>query len=161
MDSYIVIDGWKSNIRFSSAHVIPEYEKCGRLHGHSYGVHIKIEGTPDSKGIIMDFSLVKDTLKEIVNELDHKILIPENSKSMKIQKDKVNIIVSLLEKRYAFPLNDCVFLSIESTSAENLAAFILESFVERIQLPKNIKRIEIGVDEGFGQGARISKSINS
>ena len=57
MESYISIDGWKANIRFSSAHVIPEYEKCGRLHGHTYAVHVKIYGETDEKGIIIDFSI--------------------------------------------------------------------------------------------------------
>ena len=56
MISYIIIDGWKSNIRFSSAHIIPDYEKCGRLHGHTYAVHAKISGKLDKNGIIMDFS---------------------------------------------------------------------------------------------------------
>ena len=157
MSSYIIIDGWKSNIRFSSAHIIPEYEKCGRLHGHSYGVHIKIKGKPDSKGIIMDFSLVKDKLKDIVNMLDHKILVPEKGKSIKIKRLKDQIEIILLEKRYIFPISDCIFLPIESTSAENLASYILEQFLDKISLTEDIEEIEIGVDEGFGQGARISK----
>ena len=157
MSSYILIDGWKSNIRFSSAHIIPEYEKCGRLHGHSYGVHIKIRGKPDSKGIIMDFSLVKDTLKKIINILDHKVIIPEKSKSIKIEKQEDNVKISLLEKSYVFPISDCVFLPIKSSSAENLASYILESFVKKISDSKDIEEIEVGVDEGFGQGARISK----
>ena len=88
MDSYLEIDGWRSNIRFSSAHIIPEYEKCGRLHGHTYAVHVKIGGKLDSKGIIMDFSLLKDALKKIVNELDHRILIPAKSNAAKIVKGK-------------------------------------------------------------------------
>lgn len=159
MNSYIIIDGWKSNIRFSSAHIIPEYEKCGRLHGHSYGVHIKIKGKPDSKGIIIDFSLVKDILKEIVNNLDHKILIPEKSNIIKIEKQRNNVKITLLEKTYIFPSSDCIFLPIESTSAENLASFILENFLKKISEPKDLEEIEVGVDEGFGQGARISKVI--
>ncbi|RLF42165.1 MAG: 6-pyruvoyl tetrahydropterin synthase family protein, partial [Thermoplasmata archaeon] len=44
MMSYIEIDGWRANIRFSSAHIIPEYDKCGRLHGHTYAIHAKIYG---------------------------------------------------------------------------------------------------------------------
>ena len=159
MSSYIVIDGWKSNIRFSSAHIIPEYEKCGRLHGHSYGVHVKIKGEPDSKGIILDFSIVKDSLRKIINLLDHKVLIPEISKSINIKKLKDHIEVSLLDKRYVFPVSDCVFLPLESTSAENLAIFVLEQFLKHIPLSDKIKEIEIGVDEGFGQGARISKVL--
>jgi 6-pyruvoyltetrahydropterin/6-carboxytetrahydropterin synthase len=157
MNSYIIIDGWKSNIRFSSAHIIPEYEKCGRLHGHSYGVHIKVKGKPDSKGIILDFSMVKDALRKIINDLDHKILIPKKSNVMKINKQEDSVSISLSEKNYVFPVSDCVFLPIESTSAENLASYILESFVKNISLHKQIEEIEIGVDEGYGQGARISK----
>ncbi|RLF38168.1 MAG: 6-pyruvoyl tetrahydropterin synthase family protein, partial [Thermoplasmata archaeon] len=55
MIGYIRIDGWKAGIKFSAAHIIPEYEKCGRLHGHSYAIHAKVYGNPNEKGIIMDF----------------------------------------------------------------------------------------------------------
>ena len=159
MNSYIYIDGWKSNIRFSSVHIIPEYEKCGRLHGHTYAVHIKISGKPDDKGIIMDFSKVKDSLKKIVSELDHMILIPEKSNTIKIEKAKEYVKLSFLGKTYFFPLDDCIFLPINSTSAENLSKFLLEKFLKKISFPKNIDLIEIGVDEGYGQGAKISKKL--
>ncbi|MCD6411585.1 MAG: 6-carboxytetrahydropterin synthase, partial [Thermoplasmata archaeon] len=74
MIGYIRIDGWKAGIKFSAAHIIPEYEKCGRLHGHSYAIHAKVYGNPNEKGIIMDFIHLKNNLKEIAEELDHKIL---------------------------------------------------------------------------------------
>ncbi|MDH7507485.1 MAG: 6-pyruvoyl tetrahydropterin synthase family protein [Candidatus Thermoplasmatota archaeon] len=153
------MDGWKSNIRFSSAHIIPEYEKCGRLHGHTYAVHAKINGDPDKNGIIMDFSLLKNSLKQIVDELDHKILIPKKSINVKIEKDKKNVKISFFEKNYVFPLSDCVFLPITSTSAENLGLYILKKVLDKIVFMKNIKSIEIGVDEGYGQGARILKKL--
>jgi 6-pyruvoyltetrahydropterin/6-carboxytetrahydropterin synthase len=159
MSSYIIIDGWKSNIRFSSAHIIPEYEKCGRLHGHTYAVHAKIFGKPDEKGIIVDFSLLKQSLKKIVNDLDHKILIPEKSKNVKIEKQKDSVKILSLGKNYVFPLNDCIFLQIDSTSAENLSKYILEKIIKEIPFPKNVESIEIGVDEGYGQGARIFKKL--
>ena len=159
MNSYIYIDGWKSNIRFSSAHIIPDYEKCGRLHGHTYAVHAKISGKLDKNGIIMDFSQLKETLKKIADELDHKILIPEKNKSVKIEKDNTSVKISFLDKHYIFPLTDCIFLPIISTTAENLAIYVLEKIQKKITFPKNIEAIEIGVDEGYGQGARISKSF--
>ena len=157
MSSYIEIDGWKSNIRFSSAHIIPEYEKCGRLHGHSYAVHVKMRGKPDDKGIIIDFSLLKNVLRQIVSTLDHKVLVPNKSKAIKTIKEKKSVKVSSNGKNYVFPLSDCIFLPIDSTSAENLAAYILDKILEKISLPNHIDGIEIGVDEGYGQGARISK----
>jgi 6-pyruvoyltetrahydropterin/6-carboxytetrahydropterin synthase len=159
MSFFIEIDGWRSNIRFSSAHIIPEYEKCGRLHGHTYAVHIKVSGIPDKKGIILDFSILKETLREIVSELDHRILIPEKNNSVNIIKEKNSVKVSTFGKEYILPINDCVFLPIDSTSAENLADFILKKILNKITLPDNVEYIEIGVDEGYGQGAKVTKKF--
>ena len=159
MNSYITIDGWRSNIRFSSAHIIHEYEKCGRLHGHTYAVHVKVFGKPDSKGIILDFALLKDALRTITDELDHHTLIPEKSSIIKIEKKDKSVKIQALGKTFVFPENDCIFLPIESTSAENLARLILEKLIDKTDFPNTIESVEIGVDEGYGQGAKISKKI--
>jgi len=159
MSSYIEINGWQSNIRFSSAHIIHEYEKCGRLHGHTYAIHVKIWGQPDSKGIIVDFSNIKKILKEIANSLDHRILIPEKSPIVEIVKNDDYVRIDSMGKSYQFPISDCIFLPIKSTSAENLAKYILEEFVKKTDHLETVNQIEIGVDEGFGQGARICKKL--
>jgi len=152
-----MVDGWRSNIRFSSAHIIPEYEKCGRLHGHTYAVHAKVFGTPDDKGIIVDFSAFKEVLKQIINKLDHRVLIPEKSKYITIKKEGKSLQLISNGEDYVFPLKDCILLPIDSTSAENLSNYILDKLIKRNFFQKNIDKVEIGVDEGFGQGARISK----
>ncbi len=159
MKSYITIDGWRSNIRFSCAHIIHEYEKCGRLHGHTYAVHAKISGEPDEKGIILDFSQLKKTLRDVTDELDHHVLIPEKSKIAKIKKTEDIVKINALDKKFVFPFSDCVFLPIESTSAENIASYILDEIIKRIDFPKTITSVEIGVDEGYGQGANICKNL--
>jgi 6-pyruvoyltetrahydropterin/6-carboxytetrahydropterin synthase len=156
---YIYIDGWKANIRFSAAHIIPDYEKCGRLHGHTYAVHARVDGKPDEKGIILDFSTLKKILKEIVEELDHKILIPEKSEKVDIIKDNEKLKLNAQGKQYVFPLSDCVLLPINSTSAENLANYLLNILLEKFNFSKNINRVELGVDEGFGQGVRVIKKF--
>lgn len=159
MSCFVYLDGWKTNIRFSSAHIIPEYEKCGRLHGHSYAVHAKVIGEPDEKGIIMDFSLLKEALRGIADELDHRVLIPEKSSFVSIQKENDNVKLDTLGKSYVLPQADCVFLPINSTSAEKLAGYILNRMLDKISIFKRVKSIEIGVDEGFGQGAWVSKIL--
>ena len=155
MESYIYVNGWEEKIRFSSAHIIPEYEKCGRLHGHTYAVHTKLFGEPDNKGIILDFSIIKNNLKEIIKKLNHKILIPKNSKYAKIKINEKNISMETLGKKYIFPKEDCILLPIDSTSAEKLSFYILEKFSKKIREYDNIIKIELGVDEGYGQGARV------
>ena len=91
--------------------------------------------------------------------MDHRILIPEKSGVVSIERENDSIKLNSLGKLYVFPMNDCVLLRISSTSAEKLAQYILEAFVEKIPLSKQIESIEIGVDEGFGQGARMSKTF--
>jgi 6-pyruvoyltetrahydropterin/6-carboxytetrahydropterin synthase len=107
----------------------------------------------------MDFSLLKGSLREIVNKLDHKVLVPRESKVLKIENDKNSVKISLLDKKYVFPVDDCVFLPLNSTSAENLASYILNELIKNLTISKQIRSIEIGVDEGYGQGARVSKKI--
>ncbi len=107
----------------------------------------------------MDFSQLKDGLRQIANELDHKVLIPEKNTAVKIEKDSTNVKLSFLEKKYSFPIIDCIFLPIFSTTAENLALYVLEKIQKKITFPKNVESIEVGVDEGYGQGARISKVL--
>jgi len=160
MNGIIVIDGWKAKIRFSAAHVIPEYEKCGRLHGHSYAIHARLHGSQDEKGIIIDFSIVKKTLNDIADSLDHKVLIPKESTVVTIKQSEQSIELQSLGKTYVFPESDCVLLPISSSSAEHIAEYVLTTFIETLPNDHTLTRIEIGVDEGYGQGAWISKILD-
>jgi 6-pyruvoyltetrahydropterin/6-carboxytetrahydropterin synthase len=153
----IELDGWKLHLLFSAVHLIPKYEKCGRLHGHTYAVHVKIVGEKNRDGIIMDFTEIKDGARKIIEELDHRILIPEKNPSIKVEKNKVKMLAN--GKEYIFPTEDCILLPIHSTTAENIAEYILDKFVENVSFPKNVKSVEIKVDEGPGQGAKISKKL--
>jgi len=157
--SYITINGWDANIRFSAAHVIPEYKKCGRLHGHTYAVHTTIHGTPDENGIIIDFSLLKNLLRDIIETLDHKIIIPEKNQHISLKKDQKSYTLSSLGKTYTFPKEDCILLPILSSSAENIAVYILGTLIDELKNLSHITSIEIGVDEGFGQGAHMGRTI--
>ena len=159
MEGIIVIDGWKAKIRFSAAHVIPEYEKCGRLHGHSYAVHARLHGAQDEKGIIIDFSIAKQMLREIIEQLDHKVIIPSKSTVVKTKTSNQSIELQSLGKTYVFPKSDCVLVPISSSSAEHLAEYVLHSFVKKLGKPHMLTKVEIGIDEGYGQGAWISQKL--
>lgn len=153
----IEIDGWKLHLVFSAVHIIPKYEKCGRLHGHTYAINAKIYGKKNKDGIIVDFIELKNNLRKVIEELDHRILIPKNSKDVVIEKDKVRLIVN--GKEYLFPLEDCVLLPLSSTTAENLAEYIINKLVEKTIFPSNVDFVEIRIDEGPGQGAKVSKRL--
>jgi 6-pyruvoyltetrahydropterin/6-carboxytetrahydropterin synthase len=65
---------------FAAAHRLPDHEgKCSRLHGHTYGFEVTLEGTPQESGpaagMVMDFAELRAQVGEvIVSKLDHQLL---------------------------------------------------------------------------------------
>lgn len=62
--------------RFSSAHrLVGIGGKCESLHGHNYLVEVEVEGESlDEQGVLLDFRELKDSLRAIISNLDHKFL---------------------------------------------------------------------------------------
>jgi 6-pyruvoyltetrahydropterin/6-carboxytetrahydropterin synthase len=155
---HLEINGWDAGIKFSACHFIPGHDKCSRLHGHIYSLHARIHGEPDEKGMLWDFMLIKNTLRSICDELDHRVLIPGESKEMDI-KIGDDLKVQVGEKKYVFPLDDVVIMDIKMASAEGLADFVLKRFCSLIEIPPNVRALEIGLDEGKGQGAWVRREL--
>jgi 6-pyruvoyltetrahydropterin/6-carboxytetrahydropterin synthase len=61
---------------FAAAHKLEEYHgKCEDLHGHNFQVEAFFSGTePGHDGMVMDFKILKDCLKQALDLLDHKYL---------------------------------------------------------------------------------------
>jgi len=61
---------------YDSAHFLRNYKgKCERLHGHRYVVELALATTElDVAGIAFDFVVVKRSLRELANYLDHENL---------------------------------------------------------------------------------------
>ncbi len=80
---------------FEMAHALEGYDGlCKYIHGHSYKFYVCIIGTPINEesnpknGMVMDFTLLKQIVKEeIVEILDHSLML--NNK-MLIDKDNLN-----------------------------------------------------------------------
>jgi 6-pyruvoyltetrahydropterin/6-carboxytetrahydropterin synthase len=61
---------------FSAAHFLSRYHgKCEQLHGHNYRVRLWARGERlDSGGMLIDFALLKETLRAVCKKLDHTSL---------------------------------------------------------------------------------------
>lgn len=63
---------------FEAAHrlpYVPDGHKCGRLHGHSYRVEVRVSGTVDAAtGWVMDFAEIKAAFARLHDLLDHRYL---------------------------------------------------------------------------------------
>lgn len=61
---------------FDAAHYLTKYHgKCENLHGHTYRLHVTVDGEVGEEGMVIDFKDLKDLVKEkILNRLDHSDL---------------------------------------------------------------------------------------
>ena len=61
---------------FSSGHYLRNYHgKCENPHGHNYRVLVTLAGAElDETGLLLDFKLLKNLLKPVVDYLDHQMI---------------------------------------------------------------------------------------
>ncbi|HET6398298.1 MAG TPA: 6-carboxytetrahydropterin synthase [Candidatus Thermoplasmatota archaeon] len=156
----IRVDGWRKGIRFASAHITPEHKTCGRLHGHTYAVHLRMRGKQDAFGIVLDFGIITEVLKQIADEMDHLVLVPtagNRYSDLKVTQESVEFRVvdpyTLEPKSFRFPRQDCCLLPIPSTTAEDLAKYVHGEFMRRTRFTTDTAFVQIGIDEGYGKGA--------
>lgn len=147
----------KDYLVFCSAHFIFfDDDKCERLHGHNYRVTAELEGPLDPDHLVFDFIILKKLLREIVNELDHRMLVPLKSRQLRIKETEKEVLMEYGDKRWIFPRGDCAVLPIENTTAELLARWIAERLrgdIDRIARRPFDGVIRMEVEESTGQSA--------
>jgi 6-pyruvoyltetrahydropterin/6-carboxytetrahydropterin synthase len=152
--TWIELDGWQAQLRFSACHFIPNHPKCGRLHGHTYAMSVRIVGE-QIDDFVMDFEDLKERAREICEALDHKTLIASQDADIHIEETKtgdITVIVVKSGKRYSFPKEDVSILPVQSVSAEDLCAYLLNELCNKLDLA-TITEVSVRLDEGLGQGA--------
>src|SRR5262249_59808197 len=69
----------KDSLKFAAAPFIAYHGFREPLHGHNYQVSVRIEAALGPDGYVLDFGLVKRVAKELCEELDERVLLPERS----------------------------------------------------------------------------------
>lgn len=115
-------------LKFSSAHFVVGHPKCERLHGHDYYVDVLVEGQLDEKGMLVDFGMVKQVIKPILDMLDHKIIIPKGNTKLELHNlddngvDSIFIVLELdmvtYPKKLFLTKDEVCLLPIKNSTAE-------------------------------------------
>lgn len=141
---------------FSAAHFITfNRDVCERLHGHNYRVAVEVEGPLDENQYVIDFIALRDELKAITDELDHRMLLPTGHPLIRVTvgEHEVEVVFTPDARRWVFPRGDCAILPIANTTAELLAKFINERLLAAIlrRTGNTPAKLTVAVDENYGQ----------
>lgn len=114
-------------------------DRCRNLHGHTYTVEVEVEGEPDpNTGAVIDFLKLRRLLKEVVDELDHAVLLPRRFEGQAKISGPFSVNIKYVEKPHV--------------TAEMLALEIAE------RLSKSLGpslRVSVTVYEGRNKYARV------
>jgi 6-pyruvoyltetrahydropterin/6-carboxytetrahydropterin synthase len=114
----------KTECDFDAAHFLKGYDgKCSNIHGHRWKVVISVgseelraEGT--TRGMIVDFSELKQDVKHMADAFDHKLIVEEGSLKAKTME-------ALLEEEFAI-----VTVPMRPT-AENFSKYFYDQMTEK------------------------------
>jgi 6-pyruvoyltetrahydropterin/6-carboxytetrahydropterin synthase len=153
----------KDYLVFASAHFITfAGHRCEPLHGHNYRVGVALEGALDEESwYVVDFSELKRIMRQLCDEIDHKVLLPiRNSKLDVRQRDGSVTVAYEGKQKYVFPTEDCVLLAIPNTTVEMLAQYLAARVRDAMRElgVRTLTAIELEVEENFGQSATYRES---
>ena len=146
----------QNDLVFSAGHFITfEGGQCERLHGHNYRVAVEVYGPLDENHYVVDFVGLRDTLRAIVAELDHRMLLPMEHPHLRVNAVGDEVMVTFADRRWVFPRGDCVLLPVANTTAELLARYIGQRLHAELDQRMGIRlfRVRVEVDECLGQSA--------
>src|SRR5437764_15127776 len=116
----------KDNHVFASAHFITfPGHRCETLHGHNYRTQVVVEGGLDPEAhYVVDFSELKQLMKRLTDEIDHKVLLPLQNPKLQIREDGDSVAGAVNGMpRYVFPKGHCALLPLPNTTVELLAHY--------------------------------------
>ena len=141
---------------FSAAHFLV-WEGGGgeRLHGHTYRAAVEVFGPLNENQCVVDFLAVRNALKNILAELDHRVLLPARHPAIRVTSRVGEVEAVFADRRWVFPEDECLLLPIANTTTELLAQYVGERLLSALKAlgggsPHTI-RVEVG--EGTGCSA--------
>lgn len=149
------IDISKEYLNFSAGHfTIFSATERENLHGHNFQVCCSVTAQVGENGMAFDYVLLKRVLKGLCDELDERVLLPECSPHLRLEREKGLVWALFGTERIPFLERDCLPLPIRNVTIEELSALLLRRLVDRPEMQgRGIQAIELGVSSGSGQWA--------
>jgi 6-pyruvoyltetrahydropterin/6-carboxytetrahydropterin synthase len=154
----------KDYLVFASAHFITfKGHQCETLHGHNYRVGVAVEGTVDPETLfVLDFSVLKQIARQLVDRIDHKVLLPTLNPKLAFREENERVSVDYFgTPTYVFPKRDCALLPIPNSTAEMLAQYLGSQVRDELAAGgyTHLTSLELEVEENYGQSATYREAL--
>lgn len=145
----------KDYLHFNAAHfTLFSADEREDLHGHTFYVAATVDSPVGDDGLAFDYNLLKAVLKELCDELDEKVLLPENSPHLRLETGDGYLVAVFAGERIPFLPRDVLTLPVRNVTVEELAPWFLARLTgDRRIASLGITRLVLRVSSGPGQWA--------
>ena len=152
---------YREDLSFSAGHISIYGDAMEGQHGHNYQISVELEGLLGPDSLVVDFRAVKEILRSIARELNHRTLVPAQHPQLKIEQREKSTQMTSGGEHIELPTSNVVLLDVPNVTSEMLAFFFFEAV--RKKLPeedlKRLRRITVEVTESPGQSASFSGQL--
>ncbi len=153
----------KENFKFAATHfTVFGPNQSEHLHGHNYyvAVDLSVDEIDPQLGMAIDFNQLKPSIRELCAQLDEKVLIPTQSKFIKVTHMGAQVNLEFGKKLYSFPKEDVVLLEMTNLTSESLANHFATKLAQGLKKKLKFKKISVTVQESRGQSVTFSLKTN-
>ncbi len=128
----------------SSAHFVCSDSSFEGVHGHNFRISVEVDG-PTRDGIVVDFYKIRNMVSGVVQQLDHRLIVPRLCKKIRVEEMAKNLEIKLPSSRIRVPKGDVFFLDASNSTAEEIASFISRQLDQ--ELPEDVRLVSVEVEE--------------
>ncbi len=148
--NYNYLTWQRDDLKLNCAHFVVSPTLIEPLHGHTYSIKIEAEGTRNASSVIVDFLDLKPIVKDLIDQYNFTLLIPQNNPFLSIKLNETGVSVTVLPtgKKYSFPKRSVSILPTENSTVECISTYFTEIISKRIkEIYPNLTKLKVSVGE--------------
>jgi len=152
----------KGDFKFSAAHfTLFGPTEAEPLHGHNYRVLIEVGGDElDELGLLIETGILKRRIRELLVELDDRVLLPERSPLLEIAVGGGAVDCRFHDRAYRFPEREVVMLPLVNVTMELLARLVWRQLAEDLDAA-TASHLAVEIEETDGQSCRYAAPLSA
>lgn len=149
-------------LSFDYAHFLEGHPVCSRLHGHTSNVRLEITGEIAGDGMLVDFSVVKMILREVLTSFDHRLIVDRRHVEVVAEGVVVRALNAAGETmRMDLPKSDVVLLDGAAT-IENITFAVMRRLREQFDgHVEGLTSVRVTCTEASTKGAMSGYGVDT
>ncbi len=108
---------------------------------------------------VFNFVTLKRLMRTLVDQLDHRTLLPESNPHFRITRDNGEVTVDVENRRYVLPESDVLILPMSNTTAEKLAEYLAGQLRAKIGDTRQSDRLRNGSQRSGRPVGDLSRGV--